>query len=325
MPLAYTYKFLTAICEANQAKGEGLDVLSFYITAICEANQAKGEGLDVLSFYIKGSGNMVFAKKVEVCEVGPRDGFQNIKEWIPTETKLEVIDALVNAGFKKMQVTSFVHPKAIPQLSDSKEVAKYAVEKYPDVQFNALVPNLFGAKSAYESGIRELTYVISASERHNLENVKKTIQESFDELAKIREEYKDCIIKIDIGTVFGCPFSGAVSIEQVLYMIEKSLELGADEILLADTLGIANPKQMYDVISAVKKRFSGLDFGLHMHDTRGMALANILVALQEGVTKFDSAVGGLGGSPFAPGAAGNASSEDLVNMLHQMGIETDVN
>ena len=280
------------------------------------------QGIYILNF--KGSENMLLPKKVEIIEVGPRDGFQNIKEWIPTEVKLEVIDALVNAGFKKMQVTSFVHPKAIPQLKDSMEVAKYAVEKYPQVKFNALIPNLFGAKSAYEAGIRELTYVISASERHNLENVKKTIQESFDELSRIRTEFSDTLIKIDIGTVFGCPYSGVVSVEQVLYMIATSLEHGADQILLADTVGIANPKQMYDVITAVKKKFPGLDFGLHMHDTRGMALANILVALQEGVTKFDSAVGGLGGSPFAPGAAGNVSSEDLVNMLHQMGIETDV-
>jgi hydroxymethylglutaryl-CoA lyase len=268
---------------------------------------------------------MSIPNRVEVIEVGARDGFQNIKEWIPTEVKLEVIDALVNAGFTKMQVTSFVHPKVIPQMKDSKEVAAYVVKKYPQVHFNALVPNLFGAKAAYEAGIRELSYIISASEKHNNENVKRTIAESFEELKKIRQDFKDAVIKLDVNTSFGCPYTGEVPVEQVLYMVGAALELGADEIVLADTIGIANPRQVRNVIKAIKDKFQSLDIGLHFHDTRGMGLANVMVALEEGVHKFDSSVGGLGGSPFAPGAAGNISSEDLVNMLNAMEVETGVN
>jgi hydroxymethylglutaryl-CoA lyase len=266
----------------------------------------------------------VQVNKANIIEVCPRDGFQNINEFIPTETKLKVIDGLVNSGFKKIQVTSFVHPKAVPQMKDAKEIAQTVIEKYPNVDFTALVPNLFGAKAAYESGIKEISYVISASEAHNKENVRRTIEESFEGLAEIRNRFKDLTLKLDIATAFGCPFLGEVPVSQVLKMIGTALKIGVDYIFLADTIGVANPKQVGETLEAVKDKYPDRDFGLHLHDTRGMGLANVLVAIERGISTFESAAGGLGGCPFAPGAAGNIASEDLVNMLERMDISTGI-
>ncbi len=270
---------------------------------------------------------MNFPDSVNITEVGPRDGFQSISEWIPTELKLQIIDGLINANFKKIEVTSFVHPLFIPQMKDAKVVVRALLEKYKNtnVIFNALVPNLFGAKSAYESGIREITYVISASVAHNRANVKRTREESFNELKEIKNQFPDLKINLAIATVFGCPYEGEIAIEQVKWMIEKGLHVEVENFTLADTIGVANPLQMYNVLSELKKDFKDIDFVLHLHDTRGMGLANVLMALQCGIRTFESALGGLGGCPFAPGAAGNIASEDLVNMLENMGISTSVN
>lgn len=267
---------------------------------------------------------MLLPKKAKIVEVGPRDGFQNLEEFIPTEVKLEVVDSMVEAGFKKIQVTSFVHPKAIPQMKDAADVAKTVVGKYKDVEFVALVPNFHGAKAAFEAGIGEVSCVISASESHNKANVKRTIDESFEGLEKIRNEFKTLKIKLDIATAFGCPFEGKVPVENVLVMMERAYGMGIDSVCLCDTIGVANPAQVEEVLKAVKAVYPDKEIGLHMHDTRGMGLANIVVALQNGFNLFESAAGGLGGCPFAPGAAGNISSEDLVNMLEEMGVSTGV-
>ncbi len=269
---------------------------------------------------------MKLPKSVKIVEVGPRDGFQSIKEWIPTELKLQIIDGLVKSNFKKIEITSFVHPKAIPQMSDAKEIVQTLLLKYDDknVIFNALVPNLFGAKAAYELGIREVTYVISASKAHNIANVKRTPKESFDGLKELKDTYPDLKINLAVATVFGCPYEGDIAIEQVKWMIEQGLHVGVDNFTLADTIGVANPRQMSMVLGELKKDFKDIDFALHLHDTRGMGLANVLSALQCGVRTFESALGGLGGCPFAPGAAGNIASEDLVNMLDNMDIKTDI-
>ena len=267
---------------------------------------------------------MNIPKDITLIEVGPRDGFQNIDKFIPTDLKLNIIDELVKSGFKKIQITSFVHPKAIPQMKDSKEVALTATEKYKDVTFVALVPNLYGAKTAYESGIRNISCVISASETHNKENINRTVDESFDELRKIRSQFPDLNIKLDIATAFGCPFEGIIPIEQIFKMIETALEIGIDQVFLADTIGIGNPSQVDKILKQVSEKFPENSFGLHMHDTRGMGLSNILVALQNGFKTFESAIGGLGGCPFAPGAAGNIATEDLINMLEEMGISTGI-
>jgi hydroxymethylglutaryl-CoA lyase len=262
--------------------------------------------------------------KVQIVEVGPRDGFQNIKEWIPTELKLEIITSMFEANLRKMEITSFVHPKAIPQMQDAKDVVREVLGKYDDVEMIALVPNLVGAENAWKAGIKHITYVISASERHNLENVRRSVEESFAELKSLKERISDLKIKLDVATAFGCPFLGDIPVEQVYKMIDNGMAIGVDEICLCDTIGIANPKQVGDMLTKIKDRYPDKVFSLHLHDTRGMGLANTLVALQKGITIFETAIGGLGGCPFAPGAAGNIATEDLVNMLEQMGIKTDI-
>ena len=269
---------------------------------------------------------MKLPKSVKIVEVGPRDGFQSIKKWIPTELKLQIIDGLIKSNFKKIEITSFVHPKAIPQMKDAKDIVHSLRQKYKnsDIVFVALVPNLFGAKAAYELGIREVTYVISASEAHNRANVKRTPKESFEELTELRNSLPDLKINLAIATVFGCPYEGDIAIEQVKWMIKKALHVEVESITLADTIGVANPSQMHRVLTELKKDFKDVDFALHLHDTRGMGLANVLMALECGVSRFESALGGLGGCPFAPGAAGNIASEDLVNMLENMDIKTDI-
>lgn len=269
---------------------------------------------------------MKLPQNVQIIEVGPRDGFQSIKEWIPTDLKLQIIDGLIKSNFKKIEVTSFVHPKAIPQMKDAKEIVHALQQKYEkdDVRFVALVPNLFGAKVAYDLGIKEITYVISASESHNMANVKRTPIQSFEGLKEIKDTLPNLRINLAIATVFGCPYEGDVSIEQVRWMVQKALHVEVESITLADTIGVANPRQMHTVLTELKKDFKDIDFALHLHDTRGMGLANVLVALERGVSRFESALGGLGGCPFAPGAAGNIASEDLVNMLENMGIKTGI-
>ena len=270
---------------------------------------------------------MNLPKEVTIVEVGPRDGFQSIKEFIPTPLKLQIIEKLIEANFKKIEITSFVSPKAIPQMKDAKEIVSYLLEKYNDKKdiFHALVPNLYGAKAAYEAGLREITYVISTSISHNKANVRRTREESFDELKEIKNIFPEMKVKFAIATVFGCPYEGDIKIEEVKWMIQNGLDIGVDEFCLADTIGVANPLQIERVLSELKTDFNDIDFSLHLHDTRGMGLANVLSALQLGITKFESAVGGLGGCPFAPGAAGNIASEDLINMLENMDIQTDIN
>ena len=269
---------------------------------------------------------MNLPKNVEVIEVCPRDGFQNIKMPIPTELKIEIIDKLVECGFRWIEATSFVHPKAIPQLADAAQVLKTVKERHADkVGFIALAPNLYGAQRAIEAGADAITFVVSASERHNLENTKQTIEQSvaaFTEVCKIKGDRK---VRLAVATAFDCPFGGTVAPEQVQKLVETGLAVGADEIVLADTVGTATPLQMEALLSLLAIKHPQLPFILHIHDTQGMGLANVLTALQIGVTRFESATFGLGGCPFAPGAAGNIATEDLVNMLHKMGVATGLN
>lgn len=269
---------------------------------------------------------MNLVNQVNIVEVAPRDGFQSISNFIPTKLKIQIINELIKANFKKIEVTSFVSQKALPQMKDAKEIMQTLLQthKNKNVVFNALVPNLYGAKAAYEAKVDEITYVISASEAHNKANVRRSIDESFLQLQEIKKQFCNLKIKLAIATTFGCPYEGEVAIKQVFKMIEKGLSLHVDEICLADTIGIANPLQINNVLKQVMANFKDTNFSLHLHDTRGMGLANILVAMQNGINSFESAVGGLGGCPFAPGAAGNVASEDLINMLHCMGIETGV-
>ncbi len=268
---------------------------------------------------------MQMPKYVEVVEVGPRDGFQNIKTPIPTAVKLKVIAGIIAAGVKTVEATSFVHPKAIPQMADAAEVAR-AVAAAAGEGFRpiALVPNLTGAKNAWAAGIREVTYVISASEQHNLANLNRTRDQSLADLAAIISELPCLKVRLAAATAFGCPFRGRVEEDLVISLAAAALKLGATSVILCDTIGVADPLQVYNLVGAMQREFAGVPVGLHLHDTRGMGLANTLAGLEAGITTFETSIGGLGGCPFAPGAAGNTATEDMVNMLHAMGVETGI-
>lgn len=261
---------------------------------------------------------------VELYEVGPRDGFQNVREFIPTETKLRIVDGLVEAGVRHIQVTSFVSPKAVPQMRDAAEVARRSIEKHREVDFFALVPNLRGAQGAWDAGIPWIAYVVSLSESHNRANIRRTHEESFAELHRIKETLPDLGISIDLSTSFGCPFEGMKYAEDVVPFLKPYVESGIDGVNLCDTIGIANPAQVRDTIDAVKSEYPALDLQIHIHDTRNMGMVNTLAAIERGVNKVQSTLGGLGGCPFAPGASGNLASEDLVFMLTEMGYDLGI-
>ncbi|WP_339314840.1 hydroxymethylglutaryl-CoA lyase [Paenibacillus sp. FSL R10-2734] len=263
-------------------------------------------------------------KTVKLVEIGPRDGFQNVKSFIPTGIKLNIVDGLVQAGFKKIQIGSFVSPKAIVQMKDTAYIARKAIEQYPEVEFFGLVPNLYGAKAAAEAGLKEITPVISLSVSHNLANVKRTHEQSLEEIKRIREEFPDLRITQDIATVFGCPFEGEMSIDALLELIGKLHDIGIHAFTLCDTVGLAYPTIVENVFCTVKREFPGVEFNVHIHDTRNMGILNSYVALQCGADSIQTTVGGLGGCPFAPGATGNTSSEDLVYMLNKCGYETGI-
>ncbi|NLB84161.1 MAG: hydroxymethylglutaryl-CoA lyase [Synergistaceae bacterium] len=264
-------------------------------------------------------------KSVEIVEVCPRDGFQSVKEFIPTETKIAIIDELAGTGIKTMEVTSFVSPKAIPQMADAAEVMAAFRGKWKGrVTSVALIPNLRGAEGALAAGADWMNFVVSASEDHNRANTKRTVEESLAEMEKVASLKGDTKLRVSVATAFACPFAGAVAPEKVLKVIDNALEAGADGITLADTIGTADPKYLASTISVIREKYGDYPFTLHLHDTYGMALANMLTALEMGFASFDAAAGGLGGCPFAPGAAGNAATEDMVNMAHQMGIETGI-
>lgn len=262
--------------------------------------------------------------KLTVVDVGPRDGFQNIRKFIPTDVKRHVIDLIIASGVKKFQVTSFVHPKAIPQMADAKEVATYVLETYGNqVEPVALIPNLRGAENAVICGIPEVAYVISASASHNRANVNRTIDESCEELEKIIRAFPDLKVSLDVATAFGCPFEGPVVKENVFALMDRAIEAGVHEITLCDTIGVANPAQVEELSTLALERYQ-VPVALHLHDTRGMGLANTLAGMMSGITIFETSVAGLGGCPFAPGAAGNTATEDMLNMLQEMGIETGI-
>jgi hydroxymethylglutaryl-CoA lyase len=268
--------------------------------------------------------NGALPERVRVTDITARDGFQNIKEWIPTEVKIEIMDALAAAGITKMEATSFVSPKAIPQMADAAEIVAHCREKLPQVDLVALAPNLRGAENAARAGVSEISYVISASAAHNKANINRTHEESLNDLASIAGAFPELRVNLSMSTVFGCPFDGETPVKQVLWLLEEAIGRGARTVSLCDTIGVANPVQVHTVVGAVRKAFPDVPMALHLHDTHGMGLANTLAALQTGVDRFETAAGGLGGCPFAPGAAGNTSTEDMVNMLHRMGIATGI-
>lgn len=271
---------------------------------------------------------MKVPKKAELIEVCPRDGFQNVQDIISFDRKVEIIRKLAEAGFHRIEAVSFVSPKAIPQMADAKDVmlaVKPTLMKH-GVRSVALVPNAKGVETALECGVEEVTYVVSVSEQHNLANVRRTPEQSMEQFQQLIRQYGDSItFRLSLATALGSPFGEDITTKQVAKMAEVGLNAGCKEIMIADTAGMSDPKHTYALMSQLTSQFGSDQFVMHLHDTQGMALANTLACLQLGIHKFEAAAGGLGGCPFAPGAAGNAATEDVYHMLTKMGIGTDVN
>lgn len=269
---------------------------------------------------------MILPTSVMVKEVGPRDGLQNEKTWITTEDKISLINQLSQTGIQSIEITSFVNPKWIPALADAAEVAK-GIIRAPGITYSALVPNLQGLERALEANIDETAVFMSASETHNRKNINKSIAETFPILKKVVMDSLTAgkAVRGYVSAVFGCPYEGKVDLDKVTYVAEQLFSMGVQELSLGDTIGVANPRQVQFILKELLKRFPAKKLALHFHDTRGTALANILASLDMGITTFDASVGGLGGCPYAPGASGNAATEDVLYMLEQMGIHTGIN
>ena len=264
-------------------------------------------------------------ERLHVIEVGPRDGLQMESRFVPTDLKVEVIERLADAGLREIEATAFVHPRVIPQMADAAEVLE-RVRDRAEVRWSVLVPNLKGAERALDVGADELRLVVCATESYNQRNVGLTIDESADLFSRIQElaDQKDTGAAVVFGVALGCPIEGDVPIEQVVALTERFVGLGATAIGVSDSYGAANPRQVASTVRAVRRVLGDARLWLHLHNTRGMGLANALAALQEGVDSFDTAFGGLGGTPIMKGASGNIASEDLVYMCSEMGIETGI-
>lgn len=261
---------------------------------------------------------------MSIREVGPRDGLQN-EQPVSTADKVRLIDALSQTGVKRIEAVSFVHPKAIPQMADADEVWA-AVRKNPDVRYSALVPNIRGAQRALAAGFKEIEVVVSASDTHNRRNINRSTGESLDDVAALVDTLHKggSTAEVIIATSFGCPYEGDVDPAGVAAIVDRVVSDGADRIAFGDTTGMATPSRVRAVVERVRDRHADLPMLLHFHNTRGTGLANILTALQLGITEFDASVGGLGGCPYAPGATGNVATEEVVHMLDDMGIDTGV-
>ncbi len=263
-------------------------------------------------------------ERVEIVEVGPRDGFQNLPKFIETPDKIRIVRELMAVGIPRIEVTSFVHPKAVPQMRDAEEVLG-GVREFLD-RCLVLVPNVRGAERAIAAGATMLDLVVSASESHNRSNVRMTVEESLEQIALIaRLAHQSGVqIRASLSTAFGCPYEGIVPEERVLYIAHRLVDLGCAELNLCDTTGMANPLQVARLARRMREDFPQTNIAMHFHNTRGAGTANILAALLSGITTFETSLGGLGGCPFAPGASGNVCTEDVVHMLHEMGIATGI-
>ncbi|WP_458376502.1 hydroxymethylglutaryl-CoA lyase [Pseudomonas pergaminensis] len=260
-----------------------------------------------------------------VQEVSPRDGLQIEPTWVATSDKIALIDQLSLAGFSRIEAGSFVSPKAIPALRDGEQVFQ-GIQRKPGVIYVALIPNLKGALRAIESRADELNLVMSASQTHNLANMRMRCEASLAAFGEIVSVAADHPVRLNgsIATTFGCPFEGTIDEDRVLRFVDAYLELGIQGISLADTTGMANPRQVERLVKRVLQRLSASDLTLHFHNTRGLGLCNVLAAYEAGARRFDAALGGLGGCPFAPGASGNICTEDLVNLCEEVGIHTGI-
>src|SRR4051794_2914524 len=264
---------------------------------------------------------------IRIREVGPRDGFQNEPETIATADKVRLIDMLSSSGLKRIEVTSFVRPDVIPQLADATEVLS-AVERRDGVSFSVLIPNPRGLERALQLRDRfdEISVFLSASESHNQRNVNRSVEESLNGLEQTLESAREAGLRCEgvIATSFGCPYEGEVQPERVFGIAERLRAAGCQEVGFGDTTGMANPRQVGEFFAAARERLAGVELTAHFHNTRGQGLANLLAALEQGIDSFESSFGELGGCPVPPGSTGNVSSEDVVSMLHEMGVATGV-
>lgn len=267
----------------------------------------------------------IAVERVNVVEVGPRDGLQNEKATIPTETKVQFITALADAGLRTIEAGAFVHPKWVPQMADSAEVFRL-IPKDPGVDFPVLVPNLKGLERALEVGVRTIAIFTAASETFNKRNINMSIDESFQNFVPVVQRAIDEGLRVRgyVSCALGCPYEGTIEPEKVLEVTARLFDLGCAEVSIGDTIGVGTPMQVQGLIGLMLQVLPVSRLAMHFHDTRGIALANTLAALEMGITTFDASAGGLGGCPFAPGASGNLATEDLVYMLNGLGIETGV-
>lgn len=266
-----------------------------------------------------------FPAKVRVVEVGTRDGFQAEAEWIPTETKVEILNALIEAGVPQFEATSFVSPRAVPQMRDAAEVMAQ-VDRSRGARLTALVPNPRGAENAAAARVDAMVVFVSASESHNLKNLNRSRAESLEGFREVCRIAEAAGIEVQgaVATAFGCPFEGEVPVEAVVEIARAYRDLGIKHVSLGDTTGMATPPLVTALCRALQRELPELEIGLHFHNTRGIGLVNVYAGLAEGISIYESSIGGLGGCPFAPGATGNICTEDLVYLLHECGIETGI-
>lgn len=269
---------------------------------------------------------MSLIKDVSITEVCPRDGFQSLPESVPTEVKVDIINRIFKGGFKQIEVTSFVHPKAVPQMKDADEVLR-RIKRPEGVKLRALVPNLKGLERAIEAEVDKVKLMLSATDSHSLNNANAKTFDAMKEFYEIVKRAEGTKVKAaaSISVAFGCPYEGEVPIKRHIEICKRYEDLGITEISLADTTGMANPTSIKSIVSQLKEKFPSFDFSLHLHNTRGMAFANAVAGLGVGITDFDSSVGGVGGCPYAPNASGNIATEDLVHGFEEMGINTGIN
>jgi hydroxymethylglutaryl-CoA lyase len=267
---------------------------------------------------------MMSSEFATIIEVGARDGLQNEKQFVPTEAKIRFIQLLKEAGFKEMELTSFVSPKWIPQMQDAREIVKAFSDDKRNI---VLTPNEKGIMTARELNCGAIAVFVGVSNTFNQKNINKTTAESVEQLKPLilKQKQDDLFVRACISTSFYCPYEGKINEKDTIALCEQFVEAGVDELSVADTIGMANPREVYSLFTKLKDAFPRILLTAHFHDTRGMAIANIYAALEAGVYRFDSSAGGLGGCPFAKGATGNVATEDVIFMLHQMGVETGIN
>ncbi len=266
------------------------------------------------------------SSRIYIQEVVTRDGFQAEPHFIPTEDKIRLINRLSHAGYSKIEVTSFTSPKAIPMLADAEAVMR-GIERVPGVEYTVLIPNLRGAERALAVGVDEFNLVMSVSETHNQSNLRMSRAESAKALGEViaLAHQSKVAVNISLSTSFGCPMSGMTPIHELMHWIDHFVDQGVRGISICDTTGMANPRQVTEICEKAQSKYPNTQWTLHFHNTRGMGLANALAAVQAGIVRFDSSLGGLGGCPYAPGATGNICTEELVHMLDLMGFHTNMN